>query len=248
MKKLLFISLLSASFCFADNNIDTTIKASLKTSLPELTVDQINQTSVPNIYEVVSGHKVFYVDSTARYAFLGNMVDLSTKQSLTESRVSQLSRVNFNDLPFSLALVRVNGTGERKIAVFTDPDCPFCQRLEQEVIPKLTNVTVYYFLYPLAMHANAEIDSKKILCSETPDNTFLAWMINSTALPNRSDCKNAANLAVIKDFAAKNIGVEATPTIILPNGKLMTGLIPADYLNQLLTDASPKPTKTSKAK
>lgn len=225
----------------ADTVITNQIKASLKTSLPELTVDQVNPTSVPNIYEVISGKKVFYVDNTGRYAFLGNMVDLSTKQSLTQNKVEQLSVVNFQQLPINYALKQVIGTGERKIAIFTDPDCPFCQRLEQDTIPKLTNVTVYYFLYPLAIHANAETDSKKILCSETPDKTFLAWMKNNTLLPQRSDCKNAADLKIIKDYGSKVVGVEATPTIILPNGKVMAGLIPADYLNQLLTEASPPP-------
>ena len=248
MKKLLTILLLSATIAFGADNISQGIQASLKTSLPELNIDQINPTALTNVYEVVSGHKVFYVDSTGRYAFLGNMVDLSNKQSLTESRVAELSRVDFNQLPFKYALVRINGTGERKIAIFTDPDCPFCQRLEQEVIPKLKNVTVYYFLYPLSIHANAETDSKKIICSETPDKTFLEWMINGTTLPNRSDCKNAANLQIIKDFGAKKIGIEASPTIILPDGMVMTGLVPADYLNQLLTEVSPKPKKTTTSK
>ncbi len=248
MKKLLTILLLSATIVFGAGNISQDIKASLKTSLPELNIDQINATALTNVYEVVSGHKVFYVDSTGRYAFLGNMVDLTTKQSLTESRVEQLSRVDFNQLPFKYALIRVNGSGERKIAVFTDPDCPFCQRLEQEVIPKLTNVTVYYFLYPLSIHANAETDSKKIICAENPNKVFLEWMINGTTLPNRADCKNADNLQIIKDFASKKIGVEASPTIVLPSGQVMTGLIPADYLNQLLTDASPKPKKPAPSK
>ena len=245
MKKLLALLLLSATITFGADNTSQEIKASLKTSLPELNIDQINPTALANVYEVVSGHKVFYVDATGRYAFLGNMVDLSTKQSLTESRVELLSRVNFNQLPFKYALVRVNGTGERKIAIFTDPDCPFCQRLEQEVIPKLTNVTVYYFLYPLAIHANAETDSKKIICSENPDKTFLEWMGNGTILPKRSDCKNASNLQIIKDVGAKQVGIEASPTIILPDGKVMTGLIPADYLNQLLNEASSKAKKTT---
>jgi thiol:disulfide interchange protein DsbC len=239
MRKLLALLLLAATLAVNADNITNQIKASLKTSLPELNIDEINPTVLPDVYEIVSGHKVFYVDSSGRYAFLGNMVDLSTKQSLTQARVEALSKVNFNQLPFSYALVRVNGTGERKLAIFTDPDCPFCQRLEQETIPKLTNVTIYYFLFPLAIHANAETDSKKIVCSETPDKTFLEWMVNGKSLPQRSECRNAANLSAIKDFGVKKIGVEATPTIILPNGKVMTGLIPADYLNQLLTEASP---------
>jgi len=221
------------------------IKNSLKTTLPDLTVDQINSTAIPNIYEIISGRKVFYVDGTGHYALLGNMVDLTTKQSLTELKVQELSVVDWKKLPLGIALRQVIGKGERRIAIFTDPDCPFCQHLEQDTIPKLKNVTVYYFLYPLAMHANAESDSKKILCSEIPDQTFINWMKDNKTLPTRTTCKNASQLAEMKDVATQVAQIEATPTIILPNGVILAGLVPPDYLNKLITETSPKPTTSA---
>ena len=235
---LLLLSFVLVFYANADD-VSSQIVKNLKITLPEITVDQINPTAIPYVYEVVSGHKVFYVDSTGRYALLGNMVDLTTKQSITQTRIEQLSVVDWNKLPLAIALRQVIGSGERKIAVFTDPDCPFCQRLEQDTIPKLTNVTVYYFLFPLSIHANAALDSKKILCSETPDKTFLAWMKNGVNLPMRSNCKAVANLTIMQDIGKNMIGVEATPTIVLASGKIMQGVIPPDYLNQLITEASP---------
>ena len=91
------------------------------------------------------------------------------------------------------------------------------------------------------MHTNAETDSKKIICSETPDKTYLMWMKDGKALPDRSDCKNITNLATIKQFGSKVVGIEATPTLVFPNGKVMAGMIPPDYLNQLLTETNPAP-------
>jgi thiol:disulfide interchange protein DsbC len=219
------------------------IAKNLKIYLPDLVVDQINATVIPNVYEVVSGHKIFYIDSTGRYLLLGNLVDLSNKQSITEDRVNSISKVKFSSLPLNLALKQVIGNGDRKIAVFTDPDCPFCQRLEQDTIPKLTNVTIYYFLFPLAIHANAETDAKKILCAENPDKTFLLWMKNNINLPTNASCNAINKLALIKKFGSEVVGVEATPTIILQNGNLIKGLPPADYLNQLIIDAMPSVTK-----
>ncbi|MFN7093993.1 MAG: DsbC family protein [Burkholderiales bacterium] len=223
-----------------DSNILTNIRINLSKSLPDLTIDQVDPTPVANIYQVISGRKVFYVDNTGRYAFLGNLVDLTTKQSLTEQQVKQLSVVDWNKLPLNIALRQVIGKGEQRIAIFTDPDCPFCKRLETETIPKLNNVTVYYFLFPLSIHANAESDSKKILCSEIPDKVFLDWMKYDKILPSKTTCNNAAKLEQMKEVAKKVIQVEATPTIILPNGAIVTGLVPADYLTQLITEAAPK--------
>lgn len=217
--------------------IITSIKNNLKTSLPELKIEQVNPASIPGIYEVVAGRHVFYVDSTSRYMFIGNMVDLSTKQSLTQARVEQLSVVDWNKLPLTIALRQVIGKGERKIAIFTDPDCPFCHRLEQDTIPKLTNVTVYYFLFPLDMHVSAKTDAKKILCAENPDKAFLDWMKNDVTLPTRTECKAIDNLTTMIDVGKNIAGITATPTIILSNGHILSGLIPADYLNQMINEA-----------
>lgn len=222
---------------YADDNVGI-IRMNLRANLPDLKVDQINQSIVPGIYEIISGRRVFYVDSTGRYAFLGNLVDLNTKISLTEEKVKQITVVNWKQLPLQIALRQVIGNGESSIAIFTDPDCPFCKRLEQDTIPKLKNVTVYYFLFPLKMHAGSELDAKKILCAENPDKTFLDWMIDGKVLPIKSLCNNAAKLTQMKTVGTKVAGVEVTPTIVLPNGQVVTGLLPADYLNKLIIETS----------
>jgi thiol:disulfide interchange protein DsbC len=170
------------------------------------------------------------------------MVDLASKQNLTEKKVQSLSFVDWNKLPIKIAIIKIIGNGERKIAVFTDPDCPFCKRLDSDTIAKQKNLTVYYFLFPLAMHANAETDSKRIICAENPDKTYEDWMINDKKLPVQDKCQRVANLQQMKQVGSQLIGIEATPTIILPNGQIVSGLIPADYLEKLIADTSPVPT------
>lgn len=223
----------------APANIATNLRASLKLSLPELPVDQVNTSPIPGIYEIVSARKVFYVDASGRYAMLGNLVDLNVKKSLTEEKVQSLMFVDWKKLPTHIAIVKVIGAGQRKIAVFTDPECPFCKQLDVDILTKQKNLTIYYFLYPLAMHANAEEDSKRILCAENPDLTYIDWMANNKKLPLQDKCKRAANLEIMKKVGSEVVGVEATPTIVLPNGQIVSGLIPADYLSKLITDTSP---------
>jgi thiol:disulfide interchange protein DsbC len=239
MKKLVifFFCLVTIAFSFADD-ITSSIKVRLKADLPELKVDEVNTTPIKGVYEVVSGRKVFYVGSTGQYAILGNFVDLDTKQSLTEKKVKSLATINWNDLPLKIAIRQTIGKGRRRIAVFTDPDCPFCKRLEQDTISKLKDVVVYYYLYPLKIHVSGEMDAKKILCAENPDATFLSWMTLGVKLPTKTSCKKSANLTTMQKAGRDIVGVEAVPTIVLPNGQLITGLVPADYLGKLITDTS----------
>jgi thiol:disulfide interchange protein DsbC len=220
-----------------DKTVDN-IKNVLKLELPELNVNSINPTQIPNLYEVVSGHKVFYVDSTGRYAILGNLVDLKEKESITQKQVQKLSTINWDDLPIKIALRKVIGDGSRKIAIFTDPQCPFCQRLEQDTVPNLKNVTIYYFLYPLPNHEYAKTYSMQILCSEMPEKNFSAWMKNKTTLPTKSKCDKSSVLEQMIKVGHDVVQVDATPTIVLPDGSIVTGLIPPDYLNKLIDDTS----------
>ena len=66
--------------------------------------------------------------------FVGRMVDVRTQENLTEKRINELTRVDFDKLPLERAIVTVKGSGARKVAVFSDPDCPYCKQHEKEQI------------------------------------------------------------------------------------------------------------------
>ena len=212
------------------------ITNNLAKSLPAIKIDNIKDTPVSSIYEITSAHKIFYVDGSGHYAFIGNMINLDTKDNLTQIAMENVSVIDWGSLPLKIAIRHIIGNGKSKIAVFTDPDCPFCQRLEQETVPNLKDVTIYYYLYPLSIHESAKSDAQKILCAENPEKVYLDWMVDNKKLPDKIKCNNADTLLTIQQLADK-FGISETPTIILPNGKIITGLVPADYLNQLITNS-----------
>jgi len=218
------------------SQVSATISKNLRSNLPNLTIDRIIPTQIPGVYEVDSGRKVFYVDATGNYAFVGNLLDLTNKNNLTEARTEALNRIDFNRLPVEIAIRKVIGNGKDKIAVFTDPDCPFCKRLEGETIPKLKNVTVYYFLFPLPIHAGAVEASKRILCSENAESAMVTFMVKGGTITRNDNCDNAKRLLKMQDAGNNLVQVTGTPTIVLPNGKIVSGLIPADYLTKLIDD------------
>ena len=73
---------------------------------------------------------------------------MKTQRDLTAERMDKQQRVDFAQLPLGDAIKIVRGKGERVLVVFSDPDCPYCKRLEPE-LDKLNNVTLYTFPYPL---------------------------------------------------------------------------------------------------
>src|SRR6185437_182915 len=131
----------------------------------------------------------------------------------------------------------VNGTGKRVLYVFSDPECPYCQMFEKQIAPMLTDTTVYTFLFPLPMHAQAKPDSQKIWCSPDRAKAWTDWMRNKVALPTNTSCDTSALDKVYK-LGTEVVQVEGTPTLILSNGQILPGAMPADQLLQQMDEAS----------
>jgi thiol:disulfide interchange protein DsbC len=216
------------------------VKAALLKKYPnQIQIESVTKTPLAGIYEVYADGKILYTDEKASYLFVdAMMIDADKKINLTEERMSKLSAINFDLLPLNLAFKRVKGSGARKLAVFSDPDCPYCKRVEGD-LAKLDNVTIYTFLYPIdALHPQARDKAKRIWCSS---DRVKAWDdalqrgVNPTASPN---CDNPIDRTV--DLGNK-YKVTGTPTLVFADGTRIPGAISYDQIEQKLVSA--KPTK-----
>ena len=115
------------------------------------------------LYEVNLGSQIIYSDAAGDYVLLGDLVDTKTHKNLTDARLSEINKIDFASLPFANAIKVVKGNGARKIAVFSDPNCPYCKKLET-TLQSVDNVTVYTFLYPV-LSPDSTAKSKAIWCA-----------------------------------------------------------------------------------
>jgi thiol:disulfide interchange protein DsbC len=136
------------------------------------------------------------------------------------------ARIDFASLPLQRAIKVVHGNGARRLAVFSDPDCPYCQLLERDTLERLDNVTIYTFLFPLARHGDAARKSQLIWCAPDPALAWQEWM-RYRKLPAARACVPPlrANLTL-----ANKLGIRVTPTLILPQGEAVLGAIDAETL------------------
>lgn len=208
----------------------------LRTRTPDLAISSVRKLDGVDLYEVIDARRrVFYVDPQARFGLFGTMYDLQTRANLTSARIDEISYVDFAQLPLDKAFVRVKGSGARKLAIFSDPDCPFCQRLEQE-LEGISDVSLYMFLYPIeSLHPGATARARKIWCA--PDRAA-AWdkLMRERLEPDPADdtCGDP-----IEDLAlvGERLALAGTPALIFPDGKLVPGAIPREEIESLLTAA-----------
>jgi len=227
-----FASLIVSNIAFAD---EASVKKLLDERIPELPVQQVKKAPMPGWYEVFSGNKIFYVDERADFVLVGSVIDTKTKQNLTEDRIRDLMRVKFDALPFEDAIKIVKGDGSRKVAVFEDPDCPFCKQVEAN-LAQLTNYTLYVFLYPIEqLHADAVNKSKKVWCAKDRSKAWLDLMLKNQVPQNKGDCANPVARNI--DLAAQ-LRISGTPAVIFEDGRLVPGAIPKEQIEKFLTEAA----------
>ena len=213
----------------ADNDA---LREIMKKTYPELPIKNIQKTNFNDLYEVYIGGQIIYTNENFDFLIVeGRVVDPETKNDLTELRLEELTRVNFEDLPLSDAIKVVKGNGKRKIAIFSDVDCPYCKRLEKKELSNIDNITMYTFLYPLAIHPEAEEKSKKIWCAKNRAKAWNEYIFKDKLPKNPGDCETPIN-KIVK--LGKDLGISSTPTIILPNGKRVAGAIPYKQLEEYL--------------
>jgi len=204
-------------------------------------VTSVAATPYAGIYEVViNNSQIGYTDARGQVFIAGNMFDFKTSTNLSERRLEELRKVDFSKLPLDKAIVKVKGTGARKIAVFSDPDCPFCKRLEPE-LDKLENVTIYTFLFPLTgLHPDAMRKATMVWCS--PDRVQ-AWddLMLRGKLPEGASLSCPTPILEIIDLA-KTLGINGTPGIVFADGHMVPGMIPLEQIESRLGRAvSAKP-------
>lgn len=197
---------------------------------PMFKVHSIQTTPVSGLYEVVvTGNQIIYTDATGQYMFIGELIDLNNERNLTGERLSQLNRIDFQSLPLDKAITEIRGNGELKIAVFSDADCPFCQRLEKE-FAKMDNITIYNFMMPIAsLHPDAYQKTVQILCQTNPTEAWTNWMRHKKMPPQVANCQHSLDETLA---LAQKFGFNGTPTLIFPNGKVTSGYIPMPQLEE----------------
>ena len=230
----------SSSSIAQDAKGDTSAKLQkiLQARLPRITIEKVQPSQWPFLYEVVTDGELFYVDVTGDYLFYGKVMDTRTREDLTGKRWNELLSVDFKSLPFDLAFKEVKGDGSRKLAVFADPHCPFCVRFEK-TLQEVNNVTVYTFLFPLeSIHPGATDDARKIWCAADRAAAWRDLMLNKKT-PPEAKCKTEQVDALVK--LGEKMKVTGTPTLIFEDGHRVPGAIDKNQLEDEFAAASDKP-------
>ncbi len=211
---------------------EASLRKAFAAKFPKAEVQSVTKLPYLDLYEIVVEGEVLYTDENFEYLIDGNIIATKTMSNLTEQKKRKLSAIPFSELPLELAFKKVKGNGERKMAVFSDPDCPFCKRVEGD-LAKLDNVTIYMFLYPIeSLHPNAPDLSRRIWCSTDKIKAWDDYLQRGIAPTAEAKCQNPVDKIV--EYGRKK-GINGTPTLVFESGARVPGAINAAQIENYLS-------------
>ena len=202
----------------------------IKKLLPAATVNDVQLAPVKGFWVIeveMNGQRGgIYLDFTKK--FLSPQLvplEIAIRQAQQQAKPQKVdfSKVSLND-----AVVLGAKNAKKKVAVFTDPDCPYCRKLHEEmkqVIAKRKDIAFHLLMYPLPMHKDAYPKAQAVLCEKSP--ALLDDAFSGKAVPEPKCSKEALERLLAM---GKELNINGTPALIREDGTLMSGMLPADKL------------------
>jgi len=233
--KIFFLSavaLLAAGTALADRQAD---EAAIRTALGGLEPDSVEVTPVPGVYEVAFGTQIVYMSADGKYMFQGDLIDVQQRQSLTEPRRRGAVKAAVDAVGEDNMIIFSPEKTKHTITVFTDIDCGYCRKLHNEMQQFLdAGIRVRYMFYPRAgVGSESYKKAVAVWCADDRQAALTAAKNNKPIEMKTCDNPIKEHMALVE-----TLGARGTPFIVLENGQVQPGYVPAARMAQLLDSVS----------
>lgn len=227
----------------AQQSPDANARAAIKSLAPTMSVESVTPAAMPGFQEVVVGSQVLYVSNDGRYLIEGAVLDMTTRENLTEARKVKARRATLAKVGPDERISFPAKNEKYKLTVFTDIDCGWCRKMHQQIADyNNAGITVDYLFFPRAgLQGDSYKQAVAVWCSKDR-RAALTTAKAGTPLP-AAECKNP----VADQFnLGMKLGVAGTPTIYSAEGVDMRGYKPPQDMAAALA-ALGKPAAPAKA-
>ena len=221
MASILVAAMTSSAVSAEDSNKNEAIKQKMFSI--GLEVNEINDSEIPGLKEVISNRGIFYVSADAQYLVAGRMFDMDngmtnlTDQSLAKLRLEGISKFKDSMIVFPAE------NEKHRITVFTDTTCGYCKKLHGEMADyNKLGITVQYLGFPRGGLQSTSYDNlQNVWCADDQHSAMTAFKSGSSVSSKACATKVAQHYEL-----GQAAGVTGTPAIILDDGSLIGGYKP----------------------
>ncbi|NCA68890.1 MAG: DsbC family protein [Sphingobacteriia bacterium] len=217
---------------------EDTIRDVLGKIIPGVTIDRVAPSPIAGLHEVMVGTQLMYVTADGRYFVDGRIVDLKTREDLTEPRLAEARKVLVDQVGESQMVVFGPADAKHTVTVFTDIECGYCRKLHSEIDQYAKEgIRVRYLFYPRAGQGSvAYSEAVSVWCAGDPAaqrDAMTAAKAGET-IPEKT-CANPVDAHM---DLGQQLGLRGTPAILTESGDLIPGYVEAKRLAAQLNGAS----------
>ena len=231
MRRLFPVLMLAAALAApAAHASEASIRQLFQSRIPDVTVESVNRSPMPGLYEVVANGHIFYTDEKVNFIIRGVLFDARTPamRNVTKARNAELAAQALTKSTDN-AIKRVRGNGRRVLYTFEDPNCGYCRQQQKELL-KLNDVTIYTFLWPILSPDSVE-KSRAVWCSKDRAKAWDDLMTRGIAPQGEARCD--APFDKNMDLA-RRFGANGTPAVFLADGSMLGGYVTAEKIEEAL--------------
>jgi len=232
---LLMLTVVMFNSAVAEPATNEAIEKALRQILPDVAPDHITPSPVKGISEVLLGPRVFYVTNDGRYLFQGSLIDLKTRVDISEDRRKHIRLDALNQVGEDKMIIFPAKESRHIVTVFTDVDCTYCRKFHREINQyNERGITVRYLLYPrTGVNTPSYYKAVSVLCDADRQKALTRAKAGEEL--EQRNCDNP-----IKEHMQLGtlMGLKGTPAIVMDDGEMLPGYVPADKLAQALDAGS----------
>jgi len=211
------------------------VRAIVASKFSQINPNDINESPVDGWFTLRKGAIVAYISNDGRYLLQGDMIDLESNANLSEEARNAGRHEMMAAVADSDAIVFTPEHVEYSVSVFTDIDCTFCRRLHSQIDDYMKEgIQIRYLLYPRSgPRSPSWTKAEHVWCADNR-NEALTLAKRDEDYPTH-DCD--ASIINTHYALGQDVGLRGTPAIVLEDGTLVSGYLPADKLKAAIENA-----------
>ena len=216
---------------FATDDPFSVVEEKIRTLAPNATSIAVSETPIDGILQVQVGSEIVYASSDGKYLLQGNIIDIDTRENITDQAKSSIRKVLLKGLDTSQQITFTPENPVHNLLVFTDIDCGYCRKLHNEIDAYMEEgIAIHYLAFPRAGIGSHSYDKAvSVWCADDPNEAMT--QAKNNVEPEALQCDNP----VAEQYQlGMQIGVTGTPALVTEDGTLIPGYMPPNQLRARL--------------
>ncbi len=223
----LTILLLTVSLAAVAQDDYSMIEKRIRTLSPSVETIAISETPIDGILQVQINGDIVYTSADGQYLFQGRIIDLDTREDLTEVAKAGLRKELMDKINPVEQITFAPENPVYNLTVFTDIDCGYCRKLHSQVDEyNKQGIAIHYMAFPRAGIGSRSYEKAvAVWCADDQQSALTEAKLGSE--PDPAQCENP----VAEQYQLGiDLGVTGTPALLTSSGQLIPGYVPPDQL------------------